>query len=110
MIIKILILFFLFIILYNLKESKVPFREGLETEQKYEPYDPNNAMILAEQNAGNIIVLKQQMDTLLGMNKQIQDLSGNVVDLQGQVQSLVEANKDYVTQNLGTEQPTITGV
>jgi hypothetical protein len=104
MIIKILILFFLFIILYN-----VPFREGLE-QKKYEPYDPNNVMILAQQNAGNIIVLKQQMDTLLGMNKQIQDLSGNVVDLQGQVQSLVEANKDYVTQNLGTEQPTITGV
>ena len=104
MIIKILILFFLFIILYN-----VPFREGLE-QKKYEPYDPNNVMILAQQNAGNIIVLKQQMDTLLGMNKQIQDLSGNVIDLQGQVQSLVEANKDYVTQNLGTEQPTITGV
>ena len=45
-------------------------------------------MILAQQNAGNIEVLKGQLDNMLGINKQVQDLSGNVVTLQQQMDDL----------------------
>ena len=42
--------------------------EGYENKDEYKPYDtnnPDNALILAQQNAGNIIVLKGQMDEIL---------------------------------------------
>jgi hypothetical protein len=86
--------------------------EGYENKDEYKSYDtnnPDNALILAQQNAGNIIVLKGQMDEMLGINKQVQDLSGNVVNLQQQVSDLVQAQKDYANQMTGGTEPEISG-
>lgn len=78
----------------------------------YQPYDtnnPQNCLILAQQNAGNIQVLKQQVDQLTGLNKEVQDISGNVVTLQDQVNGLVQAQQQYATQMTGGKAPEVSG-
>ena len=99
----------MFLILYQLFLA-TNITEGLENQ--YQPYDtnnPNNALILAQQNAGNISFLKQRLDALTGINQQVQDLSGNVQSLQTQVNGLVQAQQDYANQMTGGTPPTITG-
>ena len=71
--------------------------------------DPNNVMILAQQNAGNIQVLKQQLDTLLSLDQEVKDISGNVVLLQQQVNDLVQAQQNYATQMAPATTPEISG-
>ena len=84
--------------------------EGLENQyQSYDTNNPSNALILAQQNAGNITFLKQQMDSLFGLNKEVQDISGNVVQLQDQMNQLVAAQQQYATQMTGGEAPNVTG-
>jgi TolA-binding protein len=86
-------------------------REGLTTGD-YKPYDlnnPQNTLILAQQNAGNISVLKQQLDELLGLNKQVKELSNNYTSLQEQVNGLVAAQQQYASQISGGQPPVITG-
>lgn len=107
--VNILIVFFIILILYQIFLAS-NIIEGLEN--KYKPYDtkdPNNALILAQQNAGNISYLKEQIDSLNGMSQQVQDLSGNVVSLQTQVNGLVQAQQDYANQMTGGSPPQVTG-
>jgi peptidoglycan hydrolase CwlO-like protein len=107
--VNILIVFFIILILYQILLA-TNIVEGLEN--KYQPYDtnnPNNALILAQQNAGNISFIKQQLDNLTGINQQVQDLSGNVQSLQTQVNSLVQSQQDYANQMTGGTAPDITG-
>ena len=109
--INILILFFIILVGYQLILARHVI-EGLENNDDFKPYDmnnPNNALILSQQNAGNINFLKKRMDTVLGFNQQVQDLSGNVATLQGQVNDLITAQKEYSTQMLGDTPPDITG-
>jgi len=108
--VNILIIFFIILILYQiLLASRIV--EGLEN--KYETYDtdnPNNALILAQTNAGNISYLKERMDDLTSINAQVQDLSGNFQTLQSQVNSLVQAQQNYATQMTGGTAPQVTGL
>jgi len=88
--------------------------EGLDTmtSQQYQPYDmnnPNNALILAQQNAGNIQVLKQQLDKILDLDKEVQDISGNVVTLTSQVTKLIESQQQIAKSTLPESPPEITG-
>lgn len=85
--------------------------EGLE-DRKYEPYDtnnPSNAMILAQQNAGNIDFIKQKLDEYENLNKKFQDLSGNYSNLQKQVDDLVETQQEYAQNITGGTAPEISG-
>jgi hypothetical protein len=105
-----LILFFIILVGYQLILASHVI-EGLENNN-FKPYDtnnPNNALILAQQNAGNIIYLKNRMDNVLDLNQQVRDLSGNVTALQDQVNGLITAQKDYSSQMLGDTPPDITG-
>ena len=82
------------------------------SSDQYQPYnmnDPNNAMILAQQNAGNIQVLKQQIDDLSGLNKEVQDISGNVATLQTQVTGLISAQTQYAQNMAPKTTPKISG-
>jgi hypothetical protein len=113
------IILFLYLIVHSLMTQK----EGLETmdpstnqttTDEYQPYDtsnPNNVMILAQQNAGNISVLKQQLDDLgiSHLEQEIQDMSGNITSLQQQVNGLVTAQQEYASQINGGQPPVITG-
>ena len=111
--INFLIVFFIILIVYQIFLAYVrnDIVEGLNNKQ-YQPYntnDPNNALILAQQNAGNISVLKNQLDELNGLNKEVQDISGNVIALQSQVSQLVASQQQYATQMTGGSAPNITG-
>lgn len=109
--INILILFFIILVGYQLILASHVI-EGLENNDDFKPYDlnnPNNALILSQQNAGNINFLKKRIDSVQGLNQQVQDLSGNVTALQDQVNGLITAQKDYSSQMLGDTPPDITG-
>jgi len=114
--VNLLIIFFIVLILYQifLAHFENSILEGYENKDNkdYKSYDtnnPDNALILAQQNAGNIQVLKGQMDEMLGISKQVQDLSGNFVTLQQQVDDLVQAQNDYANDLTGGVEPEITG-
>ena len=114
--VNLLIIFFIILILYQifLAHFKNSIMEGYENKDNkdYKSYDtnnPDNALILAQQNAGNIEVLKGQLDNMLGINQQVQDLSGNIVTLQQQMDDLVQAQNDYANDLTGGVEPEITG-
>ena len=114
--VNLLILFFIILIIYQifLAYFGKSIVEGLTNDNKpdnteYQPYDSNDPLILGKQNAGNIIVIKKELDGLIGLNQQVQDLSGNVTILQNQVNSLVEAQQQYASQVAGGTPPDITG-
>jgi len=107
-----LVIFFGLLLLYQIFLAYVGnyIVEGLENQyQAYDTNNPSNALILAQQNAGNISFLKQQVDSLLGLNKQVKDISGNVVQLQDQMNQMVAAQQQYATQMTGGQAPNITG-
>jgi len=114
MLIKILIVFFIILIvyqvfLYNIVGDNI--MEGMQTS--YQPYDtnnPNNAMILAQQNAGNIQVLKQQLDKIINLDKQVQDISGNLITLTNQVNSMVGKQQTMVESKIPSSTPQISGL
>jgi hypothetical protein len=111
--IYLLIAFFVLLIIYQLflEYFNGTIIEGMENEyQNYNTNDPNNVMILAQQNAGNIQVLKQQLDSLLGLDQEVKDISGNVILLQQQVNDLVQAQQNYATQMTPSTTPDISGV
>ena len=115
--VNLLIIFFIMLIFYQIFLAYFGnnIMEGYENKdnKEYQSYDtnnPDNALILAQQNAGNIIVLKGQMDEMLGINKQVQDLSGNVANLEQQVTDLVQAQKDYANQMTGGTEPEVSGI
>jgi hypothetical protein len=113
-VINLLIIFFTLLLLtqiflaYNEKNNLF---EGLETMtyKEYDTNNPNNIMILTQQNSGNIEYLKQQIDSLLGLQKQVSDISGNLVSLEEQVQGIVQTQQEYANKQLPPETPTITG-
>ena len=113
---NLLIIFFIALFFYQifLAYFQNSIMEGYENKDNkdYKSYDtnnPDNALILAQQNAGNIEVLKGQLDNMLGINKQVQDLSGNVVTLQQQMDDLVQAQNDYANDLTGGVDSEITG-
>lgn len=111
--IYLLIAFFVLLIIYQLflEYFNGTIIEGMDNEyQNYNTNDPNNVMILAQQNAGNIQVLKEQLDSLLGLDQQVKDISGNVILLQQQVNDLVQAQQNYATQMTPSTTPDISGV
>lgn len=112
-ILPLLILFFGSLVLTQLLQSQTSLLlEGMETQTQspqYKDYQPKDAMMLAQQNAGNIEFLKERMDKLNGVQGQVTDLSNNLQTLQTQVAGLMQAQQDYATQLTGGSAPTITG-
>jgi hypothetical protein len=109
--VNILIVFFIILICFQIILAN-HIVEGLENGNSYQSYDTNNpanALILAQQNAGNIEYLKGRIQGVEGINKQVQDLSGNVQSLQEQVTGLVTAQQQYATQMTGGTPPDISG-
>lgn len=108
--INILLFLFALLIVYQVYRVK----EGLETattatssSSTYQPYDPNNPTILAQQNAGNIQVLKGQMDELVGIKKEVEDISGNLYTLTDQVNEYMLQQATSAQQQLPPNPPVI---
>ena len=117
--INILIIFFVFLIVYQLILAHISggngylnLIEGMDTntatstaatstaasDTQYQPYDksnPNNAMILEQKNAGNIDYLKDQVDKTQGLTTEVKELKKKVDDLQDQVTQLIAAQTQY---------------
>jgi hypothetical protein len=121
MLIKILIIFFTFLIGYQLFLALFSFTkkdnlvEGLKNNSTniYQPYntnDPNNSLILAQQNAGNIEVLKGRVDALDGVNSRVDQMQQNINSMQTQIDALVQQQANYATELAGSEPLTITGI
>jgi hypothetical protein len=101
-----LILFFIFLIWYQIFLAYfTTIREG---NQNYQSYD-KNSMILAEKNAGNIEVLRGQLNKIEPILPIITDLSGNVTQLQQQVNQLVQAHANYGKSIAGSKPANVTG-
>lgn len=109
--VNLLIIFFFSLILYQIVLANC-VTEGMEnnTENEYKNYDPNNISILAQQNAGNIEYLKERMNSVQNIAQKVEDLSGNLTNLQKQVEDLVLAQEDYANQLTGGTAPEITGI
>ena len=88
-IIYVLILLFIMLICYQIFLANSPIVEGATN---YEPYK-GDALILAQQNAGNISYLKQQVDG-------IPQMQSDIKQLQSQVNQLSQANQQYVSQSI----------
>ena len=94
--------------------------EGLEnvtspatsSPDQYKPYnlsDPNNSLILPQQNAGNIEVLRGRLDKFDGINQKIDVIQRNVDTMQVQMDGLVQQQAQYAQELAGDTPPTITG-
>jgi len=118
MLIKLLIGFFICLIVYQIflalfkKDNLVEGLETATTSTEYKPYDkndPNNALILAQQNAGNIEVLNGRVTKLDGVKERVDTMQQNIDSMQTQIDGLVQQQADYAKDVMGTKEPTITG-
>jgi len=122
LLIYILIVLFVILIGYQVYLAMFPSKliEGLEngdtttssSTQEYKPYnlnDPNNSLILAQQNAGNIEVLKGRIDNLDGVKKKVDDMQQSIDSMQTQIDGLVQQQADYAQQIAGSTPPEVTG-
>ena len=120
LLVNLLIILFLLLICYQIFLANFSsYKEGLTSSSttdpsgnSYQPYntnDPNNVLILAQQNAGNISFLQQQINSLLNLKSEVQDLSGNVSNLQTQVNGIVAAQQQYSSSMTKAGAPNVTG-
>lgn len=108
--IKSLIIIFFFILSYQIFLAHFSVSmEGLENYQEYDKKDPNNVMILAQQNAGNIEVLRKSIDDLSGVKQDIKEIRGDINNLNNQVDDLLQAQQSYLNDNMPNKTPNITG-
>lgn len=113
LVIKILILFFSLLIISQIFLAYFSYYEGFENNTGYQEYnmnDPNNALILAKQNAGNIEFLKEQVESLNKLKTTVDDLSVRVTNLEQNVVDLMQQQKDYANELTGGKEADITGV
>jgi len=122
MLIKILIIFFtcllgyqLFLALFN-KQNLI---EGLENDKKNneykdyntdDPNNPNSALILSQQNAGNIEVLNGRVTKLDGLNDRVTTIETSMDSMQTQIDGLVQQQADYASDLVGSTAPEVTGL
>ena len=105
--INVLIIVFIMLITYQVfVEHYGKLTENLETQDaKYEDYDtnnPNNALILSQQNSGNIQIIKEKMDNLDGIQDDVVNMQQNMDTMQSQIDGLVQQQADY-SQELSKE-------
>ena len=108
--IKTLIIIFFFILSYQIFLAHFYVSlEGLENYREYDKNDPNNVLILAQQNAGNIEVLRKSIDDLSGVKQDIKEIRGDITNLNNQVDDLLQAQQSYLNENMPSSPPNITG-
>ena len=89
-----------------------PTKEEEEDDdfKKYDTNDPNNALILAQQNAGNIMSLEQKIETQQAFVQRLDNLENTVENQQTQLDGLVEQQAQYAQDISASEPVEITGM
>ena len=91
--VNIIIIFFIFLIGYQLILANHSIIEGAENYKDYN--DPSiKAYNLSVQNAGNISYLKERVDKVDHMDKQVNDLTRRMDHLEKQMDELAVGNKE----------------
>jgi hypothetical protein len=98
----------------------VPCREGMENKEDdekeddtYQSYDTNsadNALILAQKNAGNIMTLDQKIKSQGDFSARLDKLEDVVDNQQDQINGLVEQQAQYAEDISASEPVEITGM
>lgn len=114
MYINILILVFCLLLGYQLylafsNKTIEGLEDGSTTYADYDTNDPNNALILSQQNAGNISYLKQRVDELASLKETVDNLTTTVDGLSTQIDDLVQQQADYGAQLAGDTPADISG-
>lgn len=119
LLIYILIIIFILLISYQIYLELWPNKiiEGLEndattTESGYQAYntnDPNNALIISQQNAGNIEVLRGRIDQLDGIKEKTDKMQEDMNSMQSQIDALVQQQADYAQELVGDQPPAVSG-
>ena len=109
MLLWILIIFFLLLLLWHFVPIVFTNKEGMEDYQDYDTNDPNNTMILVQQNAGNIKFLKGRVDDLAGINDKVTDLQSQVDLMSSQMDDLVQQQADFAQDMAGDTPADVTG-
>jgi len=95
MLVNILIIFFLFLIIYQFLAPSL--REGLETAPgPYMEY-PDDPMILGKQNAGNIEVLRTEVQKVSTLEPRVLQLETDVKNLNDQLAGIQQQNSEAVS-------------
>lgn len=110
MLTKVLIVFFIFLILYQILLANGSVVEGLENASSSDSSSSCSSSILAYKNSAAIQILQDQVNKLLGLDKEVQDISGNVTALNQQVAALVNQQAQAATQLAGNKPLTTTGL
>ena len=79
-----------------------------DTNGEYKPYnlnDPNNTLILAQQNAGNITILKERVDKLDGIQETVSQMQLNMSTMQDQIDSITQQQAQYAQDISGGDTP-----
>jgi hypothetical protein len=93
--------------------------EGLENDKSTseykdyntnDPNNPNSALILSQQNAGNIEVLRGRIDELDGVNPKIVTMQSNIDSIQTQIDALVQQQADFGTELTGDTPADVSGL
>lgn len=79
--------------------------QATEEYQAYNTDSPNNCLILAQQNAGNIEVLKGRVDGLDEVKKTVDTMKTNLELMQTQMDGLVQQQADYAAEIAGGTEP-----
>jgi hypothetical protein len=109
MLIKLLILFFICLIVYQFFLAGGPIIEGLDNGAGAADPSSCSSSILAYKNAAAIEILQDQIKQVMGLDKEVQDISGNVVTLNDQVLGLVKAQSAASQQLVGNKPLAISG-
>ena len=78
--------------------------------KKYDTDSPENALILAQQNAGNIRSLEQKIETQQAFVQRLDNLESTVENQQTQLDGLVEQQAQYAEDISASEPVEITGM
>lgn len=89
-----LICFFIVLITYQLFLAPTII-EGLDNQKQSDGYQDysSDPLILGKQNAGNIQVLREQVNSLMGLNDTVKKTNKRVDDVEKQVKGLMDAQQ-----------------
>jgi len=123
MVLNILIIFMIFFFIYSLFMHffRPHLLEGMTSTDvaepnpvpsnttKYEPY-PEDPLILAKQNAANIEYLKQRINDVDSVKKDVKQNTDDIANLGKQVNAILESQANQAIKATGGKPMTVTGV